>query len=444
MRARVPRLIRFFLLPVLLLSFLFFSATPTVRAGEDSVAIIEMDMMILPGTKGHLESAISRATADGAKILIVRLNTPGGILGTTQQMVQAIFESEIPIVIYVGPTGGTATSAGVFITLAGHIAAMAPGTSIGAAHPVAGGGEDIEGDMRLKAENMAVAMVKSIAEQRSRNVDWAGKAVKDSSSITADEALKMSVVDIVADDVDDLLKRIKGKKIQLTSGEIVLDDYSALPRTTYQMSIKDKSLNVLSNPTVAALLWLGATTGLSIELYNPGLIFPGVVGVLCLVLALMVNQVLPLNQGAVLLLVIGSAMIGAELYVPSGILGVAGVIAIVLGAMYLVDVTLAPGMAVSMEVILPFALICGGMMLVTAAVVARAMRRKKVTGKDGMEGQIGKAVSNISSSGRVFVNGEYWKAEAVEGVVEKGAEIEVVQMKSGLVLEVRPYKDSEL
>lgn len=429
-------------LAIIVMSLVVSTAVAKPTQDDGFVAVIDMKMMIAPGTLAFLEKSLEKAETDGAKALIVKLDTPGGMLNTTQEMTQTIFSSKIPIFIYVAPSGGAAISAGVFITLAGHIAAMSPGTSIGAAHPVTGEGKDIEGDMRAKTENMTIAMVKSISEQRGRNVEWAEKAVKDSSSATDEEALKLKVIDIVATDVGDLLKQAAGKKVTIGKDEIELGDYSGLRREIYEIEFRDKMVNVLANPNIAALLWLGATTGLSLELYNPGAIFPGVVGIICLILALAVSQIIPISQGGVLLMIVGALLIGAEIYVGSGILGFGGLIAMVLGALYLVDVTQAPGMAVSPEIVIPLAVVMGGTLLYVMSVVLRDLKGRRVTGKEGMIGMIGRVVDPVTSDdeGRVFLNGEYWKAvlaEGEEGELTPDTDIVVVAEQSGLVLEVK-------
>lgn len=419
---------------MVILSFLLSSGL--VKAEEPFVGIINMKMMILPGTSSFLEASIQRAHLDGAKAFVVLLDTPGGMLNTAQEMIQTIYRSPLPVIIYVSPSGSTATSAGVFITMAGHIAAMSPGTSIGAAHPVSGEGKDIEGDMRAKAENMAVAMVKSISEERGRNFEWAEKAVKESSSITEKEALKLGVVDVVAESIDQLLRQIKGKKVKLDQTYVTLEDYSSLQKRYYEMSTQQKLLNVLGNPNVLALLWIGATTGLSIELYNPGAILPGVVGVICLILALLVMQVIPVSQGALLLLIVGALLIGLELFIPSGILGVGGIIAMVLGAVYLVDVNQAPGMGVALEVIAPVALVCGGFLFFVVSTVLRSYKRRVTTGLEGLIGQKGRALDNFTEKGKVFVAGEVWSAVARSGLVQKDEQVVVIGTRKGLILEV--------
>jgi membrane-bound serine protease (ClpP class) len=406
-----------------------------ISGQEPYVAIVDMQMMILPGTSAYLEKAIQDSASNGAKALVVKLSTPGGLLTSSQEMIQHIFQSPIPVFVYVTPAGGSATSAGVFITLAGHIAAMAPGTSMGAAHPVQGDGKDIEGDMRTKAEQMTIAMVKSIAENRGRNVQWAEKSVKDSSSITEKEALAQGVVDIIAGDIPDLLKQSKGKKVKIGNALIPLEDFSQLPLRDVEMHYQHRFLNVLSNPSVAALLWLGATTGLSLELYNPGAILPGVVGVICLALALLVSQVIPLSQAGILLLVVGGMLIGLEFVVPSGILGIGGIVALVLGAIYLVDVEAAPGLVVNYQLIVPLALVLGLFMLGIVSVAVKALKRRVTTGAEGLVGEIGQVVETVSSRGKIALHGELWNAYTAHGVIEPGAKVRIKGMKD-LTLEV--------
>lgn len=402
------------------------------------VAILDMDMMILPGTLAYLDASLERAGVEGASLVIVQLNTPGGILESSQRMTQSLLKSKVPVVVYVSPGGATAASAGVFITLAGHVAAMAPGTTIGAAHPVSGDGKNIEGDMRAKVENMTIAMVKAISEQRGRNVEWAEKSVKESSSVTEVEALKIGVVDIVAPNLDDLLRQLKGREVLLDGKKATLPDFSGLERRPYAIKARDAVLNVLANPNVAALLWLGATTGISIELYNPGAILPGVVGVICLVLALAVGQVIPLNSGAILLMAVGAVLIGLEFWVPSGILGLGGVAAIAIGALYLVDAGGMPGlMAVDPMLILPLAAFMGGLMFFVVSRAVKVLRRRPTTGNDGMLGLAGFALECISDTGKVFVNGETWNAFSNGGSIPKGSRIEVLSVQSGMRLEVK-------
>ena len=415
-----------------------FAASADVAAEKQPlVVVLKMDMMILPGTAEYLSAGLSAAAEQHADLIVVKLNTPGGMLETTQGMIQDIFRSEIPVVVFVSPQGGTATSAGVFITMAGHVAAMSPGTSIGSATPVMGDGKDIEGDMKKKAENMTVALVKSISQQRGRNIDWIEKAIREANSVTEREALQLGVIDIVANDLPDLLRQLRGRDVNIGAKRQKLGDFSQARIQDFEISLKDRVVNLLANPSVAALLWLGATTGLSIELYNPGAILPGVVGLICLVLALISSQILPVTQGGVVLIILGGALIGAELYVTSGILGIGGIIAMMLGALYLVDVAAVPGVEVAHGYVSIFALILGSLLLFAVSLAVRTARRQVTTGREGIVGMDGEALENFSESGRVRVIGEIWDATLVDGLVQKGERIEVVAVKDGLLLEVK-------
>jgi membrane-bound serine protease (ClpP class) len=414
------------------------SSAPTVPVAQEGfVARIAMDMAILPGTEEYLRDSIEAAAASGAKILIVELTTPGGLLPTTQAMVQEIFRAPIPVVVYVSPSGGSATSAGVFITLAAHVAAMAPGTTIGAAHPVSGDGSDIQGDMRAKVESMAVAMVKSVAEQRGRNVAWAEKAVRESASLTEQEAVSQGVVDLVATDINSLLKGIRGKRVKVQDKELLLEDYSELPIREFDISLRQRATNVLANPQVAALLWLVATGGISIELYHPGLIVPGMVGVIALVLALGVSQIIPISMIGVGLLVVGGILIALEFLIPSGILGIGGIVALVMGTLYLFDPSMLLGISIDYTGLVFMALLMGGTMLGVSVAIARSRRQVVRSGYSDLVGQRGKTLSNVAGEGQIFVNGEVWRAVSLEGIIEQNADVEVVGVQEGLTLEVR-------
>jgi membrane-bound serine protease (ClpP class) len=432
----------------IILILFFVLPTKSVLASNDNishVAHVPMDMMILTGTGEYLKSSIENAHSNGAKLLVITLDTPGGMLHVSQDMVQQILNAPLPVVVFVAPKGGTATSAGVFITLAGHVAAMSPGTSIGAAHPVQGDGKNIESDMRAKAENMTIAMVRAISEARGRNVEWAEKSVKESASVTEQEALKLNVIDLIAEDIPDLLEKLKGRKIKVGQNEMVLDDYSKLPLHEYQISFRDKAINVLADPNIAALLWLGATTGITLELYNPGAILPGVVGVICLLLALLVSSVIPISQGGLLLFILGAMLLALEVYVGSGILGFGGLVALSLGAVYLIDIQQAPDMTVSLELILPIILLAAGFLIFAAREVRKAYRKNPSTGVNSLIGQQGVAAEKIADKGRIFINGEYWntrKSEDQPGIIEKGDKVEVISSEQGLELIVRKVNNS--
>jgi len=410
-------------------------ATPTPA---DHVAVLRVDSMILPGTMMYLREGIEEAAQAGAKAVVVELDTPGGLLQSAQEIIQDISAAPIPVFVYVTPTGGAAISAGVLVVQASHVAAMAPGTSIGAAHPVTQEGEDIKGDMRTKVENATVAIVTSIAATRGRNTTWAADSVRKSSSLTDAEAQKERVVDFVAQDIPELLRKAAGKEVSVAGNKTTLPDLSKLPIKPVEFGIRYQVVNTISHPNVIAILWLLATTGISIELYNPGLIFPGVVGGLSLIIALAMSQVIPINQGAILLLVAGAALIGAEIFTGSLILGISGLIAICLGALYIIDTTQAPGMEVALSAILPTALVCGGILLAAALAVYRALRVKTASGKEALVGERGKALENFSTAGKVSIHGEIWKAKPSQGIIMKDQAVVVTRVLEGLLVEVAP------
>jgi len=392
---------------------------PLSASAEKQVVIeVPMQSIILQGTEEHFSRALKIAHERNAAAVVINLNTPGGVLQTTQAITQAIFKSSIPVIVYVTPTGGSATSAGVFIAVAGHIAAMAPGSSIGAAHPVTGEGKDIEGDMRKKAENSTVAMARGLAQQRGRNVDWVERAVRDSVSVTASEAVKEKIVDFEAVSLDEVLKKIAGRTVMLDGTPRTLTDLSSLERIVIDANTRETIINFLGHPNIAAFLWLAATTGLSIELYNPGAVLPGVVGVIALVLALAVSQIIPLNSGALLLLAAGAVMIGLEFILPSFVLGIGGIIAIVAGALYLVDAGAAPGLSVSASFLAPTAIIFGSFMLFAVTVAARATHRKVTSGIEGLLGKEIVLAKNLNTKGMQMIEGELWQI-----ALEVGSEI---------------------
>lgn len=411
-----------------------------VFAQQGSVVIVPLRSIILPGTEEQFNRGLALATETKAAALVIELDTPGGVLQTTQSMTQSIFKSKVPVIVYVSPTGAIATSAGVFITVAAHVAAMAPGTSIGAAHPVNGDGKDIEGDMRKKAENATVSMARALAEQRGRNAEWVERAVRESISVTAAEAVKEKVVDFEAATLDEVLKKISGRAVSLDGEKVVLQDLSSAKRVLVEPNMRESVLNFLGHPNIAALLWLAATTGLSIELYNPGAVLPGVVGIISLVLALTVSQIIPLNEGAILLFAAGAIMIGLELFMPSLVLGLGGIAAMVAGALYLIDSNAAPGIAVSTAVVLPSAIVLGGLMLLAVTVAARAVKRKVTS---GIEGLIGKEVvleQPLAFKGSLNIEGELWHIERDNYSAPQlaaGSSVRIVRVQ-GLTLVVTP------
>ncbi len=403
------------------------------------VHVIRVDGGINPAVADFIRESIQSAHQAGAAALLIELDTPGGLLESTKDIVKDLLGAPLPTIVYVSPSGAGAISAGVFVTMAANIAAMAPGTNIGAAHPVGGGGEDIQGDMRKKVENFVVSLSKSIAQERGRNVEWAEKAVRESVSITEQEALSLKVIDIVAMNRDDLIRQIHGREVRVQQHPLRLD----LPQVTFverEMRLKQKILNVLANPNVAYLLMMAGILGLYVEFTHPGLFFPGVAGAICLLLGFAALQVLPINYSGLALIILGMALLVAELFLPSfGTLGIGGIVAFVLGSLLLFD-TAESDLTLDPSIVYAAAATLAAFTFVVGFLVMRTQRRRAALGREGLIGEIGEVREAIEPGtvGRVFVHGEYWNAIADEAL-PPGTTVEVVDVQ-GLRLRVRRTK----
>jgi membrane-bound serine protease (ClpP class) len=400
------------------------------------VNLITIDGSINPAVDDFIRESIATTRGDGAEALVIQLDTPGGLLTSTRSIVKELLGAPVPVLVYVTPAGAGATSAGVFVTMAAHVAVMAPGTTIGAAHPVGAGGGDVAGDMREKIENFAVSFVQSIAERRGRNVEWAAKAVRESVAVTEHEALALHVIDLVAPDLRSLLAQAAGREVQVAGGPVTLVLGAETEVTPLRMRLKQRVLDLIADPNVAYLLFMAGLLGLYFELSSPGVVFPGVVGVICLLLALAAFQVLPINSTGVLLLLFAAGLMVAEAYVPSfGILGVGGIVAFVLGSLLLFD-TPDSTIAVDRGIIAAAVLTVGTFMLTVGYLVVRAQRRPVVTGSEALVGTIGVVRERRERGGRVFVHGEHWDALS-DQPLEVGESVEVIAVEPGLRLRVR-------
>ena len=405
-------------------------ASPT---GEVVVATYEG--VINPVAAEYLHDALTTAQTAAAKALIIRLDTPGGLDTSMRLIVKDITAATIPVVVFVAPSGGRAASAGVFITLSAHIAAMSPGTNIGAAHPVAMGGGEMDKTMKEKVENDAVAYIKTIAEQHRRNVVWAENAVRKSLSATETEALKLKIIDLVAEDVPTLLRRIHGRTITLTNGSVTLETDGTTIRE-YPMGLRLEMLKALSDPNVAYLLMTLGTIGLLAELYNPGAILPGIVGAISLILAFYSLQSLPVNYAGVLLLICGIVFLVLEISVTSyGLLALGGITSMILGGLLLIKSD-APYLQVSLSFLLPTVLTVAAMVAFAIWLAVTNSRQRPVTGVEGMIGEIGIATTDLTPHGQVTVHGELWEAVSREPI-KRGEEAEVTSVQ-GLTLTVAP------
>ncbi len=444
---------KIFYILVILFSFSYaFAAqgTKELQSPLGPVVIATIDGTINPATDDYVRATLEDAVERRAALYVLKLNTPGGLLNSMQTIVEELLEAPIPTVVYVSPAGGSATSAGVFITMAGHVAVMAPGTTIGAAHPVTGGGEDVQGDMRAKIENFTVSLIKAIAEQRGRNTEWAELAVRESVSITDREALEKKVIDYIATDLDSLLAQLEGRTVTVQGNPVTLTDLSKNRREPIEMTWRQKIINILSDPNIAIIIGLGALLGLGIELYHPGGILPGVLGVICLVLSLTSAQVLPLNYGGVALLILGLVFLTVEFMLPSfGIWGGAGIACFVLGSIYFVDTELVwsiDGFEVNKAAVSAVAFGVGIVLLSLIMVVSRDRKQKVQTGKQGLIDQTGVVFKEFTSTnlgriseGKVMVMGEIWRAKLVKPESElptKDDQIKVISVEDRMTLVV--------
>ncbi len=403
-------------------------------AAENEVYIIEISGSINPAVADFLKKGINKASGDGVSCIIIKIDTPGGLAESMRKIVMAIFASKVPVVTYVAPSGARAASAGVMITIAADIAAMAPGTNIGAAHPVGAGGKDIGGKMSEKVTNDMVAYVKSIAQKRGRNVKWVEKAVRESVSVTETEALKANVIDIVAKDLDDLIRQINGRKIE-NKGVLKLDNPK---KTMIEESLRTKVLKIISDPNVAYILMMIGLAGLYFELSHPGAVLPGVVGGISIILAFFAFQTIPVNYAGFLLIILAIVFFIMEMKIASyGLLSIAGITSLLLGSLMLFESN-GTDMRLSWKVLVPTLMVVSGFFVAISGLVFKSQLLKPKTGAGGLLGEIGVVKEPILQEGKVFVHGELWKAIS-KNPIEKGAKVRVVKVEN-LVLEVEPIE----
>ncbi len=425
-------------------------------ASANEVLLVTIDGSINPASADHLIGAIKRAEEGGAEAVLIELDTPGGLVSATQDIIKAMLNSSVPTIVYVAPRGASATSAGTFITLASNVAAMMPGTSIGAAHPVSlfgggsnsdpggkGGGEEAKGVVEKKIENYLAAYVQSIAKQRNRNVEWAEEAVRNSVAVTAEEALELGVIDLVASSRAELFSKIDGMKVDVRDEERVLSlaTASVVP---VEMTIVQAIFNFLSDPNVATILFAIGAIGLYMEFQSPGLVIPGTVGVVAMILFAFALQILPFSWIGVLLVLLGVGLLIAELFITSfGLLFAAGISCFLVGGTMIFDRPDLSDLTVSFwEVLVPIAAAMSVIGLFIVYSLGRTFRSRQTAGIDEMVGMVGRAETGIGptadSSGKVFVRGEYWNSRADESITA-GESVEIIEVE-GLTLRVRRAK----
>jgi membrane-bound serine protease (ClpP class) len=416
---------------LLAISFLLFGAFDT-EATEKEILIVTLADAISPVTAEFLIDALQQASDSDVACLIIKLDTPGGLVESMRLIVQAIYACKVPVVVYVTPSGARAASAGVMITMAADIAAMAPATNIGAAHPVGAGGKEINDTMSDKVTNDLVAFTKGIAQRQGRNAQWAEKAVRDSVSITAAEAVKANVIDMVAKDMEDLIRQIHGREVA-GKGKLLVEKAR---RTEIKEALRTKILKAISNPNIAYILLMIGLAGLYFELSHPGVVFPGVVGGIALILAFFSLQTLPVNTAGILLIILAVIFFILELKVASyGMLSVAGIISMVLGSLMLFKGAGAP-YQVAWQVFVPTIVLICGFFVSLAYLVVRAHAHPPRTGVEGLVGQIGAVKQVDAGQGKVLVHGELWQA-IFNAPVSVGDKVTVVGV-ANLVLTVAP------
>ena len=391
----------------------------------------------------YITEGIDRADRDGAELVLIQLKTPGGLDTAMREIIEKILNAETPVVVYVAPSGARAASAGFLIAISADVAAMAPGTNMGAAHPVAGSGQEMDETMSKKVESDAAAYVRSIAAKRGRPVELAEKGVIESQSWTENEALEVGLIDYIAATEDELLEQLHGKTVTRFDGDEVVLNTEGQTVVAFEMRWPQRILSVIAHPNVAYILMALGMMGLYFELANPGAVLPGVVGVISLILAFFALQVLPVNYAGLLLLLVGMGLIIAEAFTPAfGVLGLGGVTALILGSLMLFkeQTVPTPGLQVSWTVIIPVVVTLVVMFGFLARLVIISMKRKPVTGEQGLIGLVGTASTDIDGRGKIFVHGEYWDAlSQVE--IAQGARVQVTRIE-GLVLRVVPFSEN--
>ena len=427
---------RYTLLSALAALAVLFYASGSFSSSRE-VYILRVSGAISPGSADFIKTGIKKASDAAAACIIIELDTPGGLAESMREIVMAIYASNVPVVVYVSPSGARAASAGVMITMAADVAAMAPGTNIGAASPVGLGGGEINKTMSKKIVNDMVAFVKGIAKKRGRNITWAEQSVRESVSVTETEALKENIIDIIAEDVDDLIGKMNGRKVE-GKGRLDLQDVKPV---RLKEGLRTKVLKTISNPNIAYILLMIGLAGLYFEFSHPGAIFPGVVGGISLILAFFALQTLPVNYAGFLLILLAIVLFIMEMKIASyGLLSVAGIISLFLGSLMLFE-SGSPGIKISFQVLIPMLVMVSGFFVAVASLVFKSQVSTVKTGAAGLIGEVGIVKKAIMPDGKVLIHGELWNATSKDSIAE-GARVRAVKLEN-LVLEVEPIDEPE-
>jgi len=435
------RRVRLVVYSALLLCAVLSLAGSVAATPEDRVIVIEVDGTIVPVAAQYIERGIEYAEDQNATALVILLNTPGGLLNATEDIVTAILNSDVPVLTYVSPKGAWAASAGTFITLASHIACMTPGTTIGAAHPVAGGDQEIPEDQMKKITEFSARWMRTIAEERGRNIEEAALAVTESKSFTDTEALEANLIDLRAESLENLLAQVDGQEVTLAGARKIVLTTADAQVEPLEMNDFERLLHTISDPNIAYILFTLATIGLVTEISSPGLLFPGIVGAICLVLAFYALGVLDAYWGGAALMLLGVALFVAEYFTSSfGAFTAGGIAALVLGSIVLFS--RSPGIEVDRGLIAGVAIGAGAFSVFVLGAIIRGQRRRKATGTEGMIGRTALARTPLEPDGTVVAEGELWSARIVGEHVLPGDEVTIVGV-DGLKLRVQKPRASE-
>lgn len=423
-----------FALALILFQFLYWA--PAGLSSEGEVMIIDLVGAISPGSAAFLKRGIEEAEEREVHLVVIRLDTPGGLGSSMRTMVKSILNSSVPVVVYVAPKGAGAASAGVMITVAAHVAAMAPGTNIGAASPVTVGGGEIQGTMSTKVMNDMASYGRGIAKDKGRNAEWVEKAIREAVSITAREAVKMKVVDLVAEDLEELLEVLDGREVALKDGKKILKT-KGLTQSFYKPGFRDGILKMISDPNISFILLIIGAAGLYFEFSNPGAIFPGVIGAISLIMAFYSFQALPVNYTGLILIALAIIFFIAEVKVTSyGVLSMGGVVSLALGSLMLFE-----DVKVSLKLMAPTIVLISAFFIIVSSLAFKAYKTKPKSGMEGMIGLVGLVKETIDPEGLIFVRGENWQAVSGEKI-EPGERVQV-ENAEGLVLTVKRANDKK-
>jgi len=431
--------LKFFFLALLVFPIATGLGGSLIGAASPTVEVLHVEGTIVPVIANYIDRGISQAEDENATVCIIELNTPGGLLGSTEEIVRKIMNADVPIVVYVSPKGAWAASAGTFITLSGHIAAMTPGTTIGAAHPVAAGGEEIPEDQMKKITEFSAKWMRTIAEERGRNMEEAELAVTESKSFTDVDALEHNLIDLRAENLGSLISQINGSKVTLANGQEVTINTAGYDTTRNEMNAVEKFLQTISDPNIAYILFTLATIGLITEISNPGMVFPGVVGGISLFLAFYSLGVLNAYWGGIALILLAVGLFIAEYFTPSfGLLTAGGVASLVMGSLILFSHT--PGIEVNRGLIAGVTAGITAFAIFVVGAIIRGQRRRKATGAEGMIGKTAIARTPLDPTGTVLAQGELWTAASEGGRVAPGEEVIITKVEE---LKLRVAKKSK-